>query len=442
MQKAGASLELAEMLRRGMALQQAGRFGEAEAVYRQVLRAQPGQPQALHFLGLIAKALGRLADAESLIRQAIAAKPDYAEAWHNLGNTLRQMSRLEPAVEAVETAVSLKPASLESRRGLGETLIQAERFGEGIACLRRAVELHPATALAHFALANGLQEAGDFAAAVESYRAAESIDPNLAGIHNNLAAALIKLGDMEAALAAADAQLARDPQNPPAVAYKAQALEELGRGAEAAELVDFDRFVFRKHLEPPPGFASLADFNAALERDLRTHPTLVETVDPKQRAIRGGAAAVALHAAPTPAIAAMEAAFRQAIDTWAASLPDDPNHPFLCGKPQAYRLNMWGNLLASQGHQAAHIHNAGWASGVYYVDIPESVHGGDSGQAGWIEFGRPGYGLPSRKPPRLRAIAPETGTMLLFPSYFWHRTIPFEDKAERISIAFDLSAAA
>jgi hypothetical protein len=28
--------------------------------------------------------------------------------------------------------------------------------------------------------------------------------------------------------------------------------------------------------------------------------------------------------------------------------------------------------------------------------------------------------------------------MLTFPSYFWHRTIPFASEEDRISIAFDL----
>jgi hypothetical protein len=28
--------------------------------------------------------------------------------------------------------------------------------------------------------------------------------------------------------------------------------------------------------------------------------------------------------------------------------------------------------------------------------------------------------------------------MLLFPSYFWHRTVPFESERERICVAFDV----
>ena len=38
-------------------------------------------------------------------------------------------------------------------------------------------------------------------------------------------------------------------------------------------------------------------------------------------------------------------------------------------------------------------------------------------------------------------IQPEPGLMILFPSYFYHHTIPFHTDETRISIAFDLIAA-
>jgi hypothetical protein len=39
--------------------------------------------------------------------------------------------------------------------------------------------------------------------------------------------------------------------------------------------------------------------------------------------------------------------------------------------------------------------------------------------------------------PEVQTIRPEEGMLVLFPSYFYHRTIPFESTEERISIAFD-----
>jgi hypothetical protein len=59
-------------------------------------------------------------------------------------------------------------------------------------------------------------------------------------------------------------------------------------------------------------------------------------------------------------------------------------------------------------------------------------------QAGWIEFGAPPANIGHRRPHETRRVKPEPGCMLLFPSYVYHRTIPFEGGEDRISFAFDV----
>jgi protein O-GlcNAc transferase len=50
---------------------QAGRMQAAEQIYREVLRVDPNQPEALHLLGLIAYQKGRHETAIELIEAAI-----------------------------------------------------------------------------------------------------------------------------------------------------------------------------------------------------------------------------------------------------------------------------------------------------------------------------------------------------------------------------------
>ncbi len=61
----------------------------------------------------------------------------------------------------------------------------------------------------------------------------------------------------------------------------------------------------------------------------------------------------------------------------------------------------------------------------------------EQGHAGFFELGPPPEQFPLKAAPDALAIKPEEGLMILFPSYFYHRTIPFEAKERRISIAFD-----
>ena len=58
---------------------------------------------------------------------------------------------------------------------------------------------------------------------------------------------------------------------------------------------------------------------------------------------------------------------------------------------------------------------------------------------GWIEFGRPYGSLPPHDT-RVRVERPVVGDLLLFPSYLFHRTLPYSGDGERISISFDLAA--
>jgi len=59
-------------------------------------------------------------------------------------------------------------------------------------------------------------------------------------------------------------------------------------------------------------------------------------------------------------------------------------------------------------------------------------------RAGWLEFGRPGVQIPHRVEPEIRAYQPHDGLLVLFPSYFYHHTIPFTGSGRRISMAFDV----
>lgn len=427
-------------LRAAVQHHRSGRLGEAEALYRRVLKRQPGQPVALHLLGVIARQSGHLDAAIDLIGRAVAAQPGYAEAHVNLGAALRQKGRLEEAAAAYERALALRPFSVPALGGLASVREAQERFDEAIALHRRAVAVAPGDATAQFNLGNALQQAERCEEAIEAYGAAHAVAPGLPGLRNNFAAACLKLGRVEKALGLLEENLAEAPQDVRSVAYKSVVLQELGRREEAARLTGYASLLHRTRPAVPAEYGDFARFSEALVGELRGHPRLIDTWDPKKRAARGGALVVSLQNDPPPAVAAFERVLRDAIDAFVAQLPDDPAHPFLRRKPQSYTLDIWANLLEPQGHQAGHIHNLGWLSGVFYPEVPPTIRDDDPDHAGWIEFGRPGYGLPCRFEPDTLLVKPEAGLALLFPSYVWHRTLPFPGPEQRISIAFDLHA--
>jgi hypothetical protein len=73
-------------------------------------------------------------------------------------------------------------------------------------------------------------------------------------------------------------------------------------------------------------------------------------------------------------------------------------------------------------------------SSALYVSLPEAVRRGE-GQ-GELAFGVPDAALGLDLPPR-RVIKPREGQLVVFPSYLWHGTTPFEDETPRLTVAFD-----
>ena len=65
--RAGGTDAIATLLQSAVTHHQAGRLQEAEALYAQALRHDPGHPDALHLTGLIAQQKGDSARAIALI---------------------------------------------------------------------------------------------------------------------------------------------------------------------------------------------------------------------------------------------------------------------------------------------------------------------------------------------------------------------------------------
>ena len=95
----------------------------------------------------------------------------------------------------------------------------------------------------------------------------------------------------------------------------------------------------------------------------------------------------------------------------------------------------WSVRLASEGFHVNHIHASGWLSSACYIALPPEVADG-SDTAGALQFGAPDSAFGLDLAPR-RVVAPAEGRLVIFPSYLWHGTLPFESETHRLTVAFD-----
>src|SRR5689334_23363003 len=77
-----------------------GRWLDAEAACRCVLRSQPRHAAAFHLMGRTARKLGNPDLTVALVRRAIALEPRVAEFYNTLGKALLELRRTTDAVIA------------------------------------------------------------------------------------------------------------------------------------------------------------------------------------------------------------------------------------------------------------------------------------------------------------------------------------------------------
>jgi tetratricopeptide (TPR) repeat protein len=223
-------------LQQALALHQAGQLTEAEAGYRKALAEQPGNPDALHFLGVVAHQSGRHEDAIDLIRQAIAIRqrPTF---WYNLAQVHLARKDAVAAEEAFRQTIAEAPEHAEALFHLGGLLRARHDFAGAIEYYRRAVTAKPGFVDARVNLGLLMKEAGDAAEAVGHLEAADRLRPNDPGILNNL-------GMVREQIAPSDAledfrrALALDPRSATAAMNLARLLTSAARHGEAIGVLE------------------------------------------------------------------------------------------------------------------------------------------------------------------------------------------------------------
>lgn len=270
---ASAAVPVPQLLGEALAHHQAGRLGDAEHLYRQVLAAEPRQADALHLLGVLAHQVGRHEVAVDLIGQAIAVKGDEANFHGHLGVALKHLGRLDAAVASYDRSLALRPDNAETHnnRGMalqaagrlaqalaayeralalrvdyaeaanhrGEVLFAQGRLDEAVASFDRALAARPGYVEAHGNRGIALMAQGRVADAVASYDRALALQPAHASTHNNRGIALAAQRRLDEALASYDRALALKPEWPEIHNNRGNALGDLGRLDEA--LACFDR---------------------------------------------------------------------------------------------------------------------------------------------------------------------------------------------------------
>ncbi|MGC2457296.1 MAG: tetratricopeptide repeat protein [Gallionellaceae bacterium] len=132
-----------DLLMQAVALHQAGRLEEAKSLYQNLLRRDPRDSHALHYLGLIALQQNNYADAVNLIESAIQADRRVPAFHCNLGNAYKALGQIDSAIAAYLEAVRLDPKFQAVYNNLGNMYLEQGKLEEAVSSYRRALTLQP-----------------------------------------------------------------------------------------------------------------------------------------------------------------------------------------------------------------------------------------------------------------------------------------------------------
>lgn len=127
------------------------RYHDAELIVRRLLAADPGLPDGLFLLGLLAARADRRDQAIELLRQAIAGRK-HSSFYLELSRVLKVMGREQEALDEIESGLQHMPNNVDLVANRGQLLSVLGRTEEAIEEMERAVELNPGKG-PHFSLA-------------------------------------------------------------------------------------------------------------------------------------------------------------------------------------------------------------------------------------------------------------------------------------------------
>lgn len=492
----------AHLVTQARALVDAGRTAQAEEITRDAVRATTAGHGLIAVRAVALKALGRLDESLDLSRRAAVAWPDSGVAWHNVAATLgdlgrhaesaeagaqarrlgldaaatwlvaaraeRGQRRFDAAIDAYQAALARDPLLIDAVQELCQLLWVSRRDLEsGLAALEaseRAGAIPGRINLARSRLLEvaGREDEGRARAIKAAHRSPRDLDMNLLGVQ-----AAVQSGAIDDALIFAGRGLSLSPRGLQSNIHQTIALLAAGRASEAVEaadlatrtapnaqdawgwlataaraagdpraaaLLDYDALVQAHEPPTPDGWSDRAVFLADLADELDALHDGLDT--PYDQSVRGGSQTDGdLTTATSPALRAFHAALREPIEAYMRTVGTGPD-PLRRRNTGRYTLSgSWSVRLRRGGHHTDHFHPEGWLSSAFYVRLPQAAV--DHGREGWIRFSRP----PFPTVPDLPAehwVKPAVGRLILFPSYLWHGTEPFESDQTRLTIAFDV----
>ncbi len=445
------------------------RYAEALAVYKKLTQLQPSSIEFNHALALTYRLNGNSLEAIK-IYQSLSDKLQHSYVYfHNYANALSDVGRLKEAEKLYIKAIEINPGYVESHINLSDILWEQgerEKFLQSfdfalkqlpgnqallvtyiqkllrINALRAATQMLDEnrewlknTAKYYSLRANTKRLQGHHSEAMALFKKATQMPDSTTEDSRDLSELMLECGEVKSA----EEELLRltdaEPDNKLNWALLGTAWKLLDDPREK-QLNDYNRLVKEYVIGQPQGYAALEDFLEELRGYLAKVHT--STNNPLEQTLHHGTQTRGnLFSSDEPVIQQLVTVIHQAIQSY---IDDLKNEKFTFAaseiKSDYTFCGSWSVQLSNNGFHNDHVHPMGSLSAVLYLNLPEVIKEPGKKQ-GWLKFGQPNLKLPTELPAD-KFIQPEIGKLVIFQSYMWHGTVPYQSDEPRMTIAFDI----
>ena len=160
-------------------LQMTGRPEAAVTIYQEILKKDPKNADAWHFLAIIAQQAGRLETAERMVLKAIELRNNSANFFVTASRIERDLNKFEEALQAIQSAIALNTKDADAHADLAELLLKINEQQKSEVAMMRALKLAPSSVELCERAAKLLQTSGNINESINFYRRAVDLREEL-----------------------------------------------------------------------------------------------------------------------------------------------------------------------------------------------------------------------------------------------------------------------
>ena len=157
--------------------QTAGKFDEAEALYKEILEKSPDVPEVYQNLGSLYLAKKDYPAAEAMFQKGLELRPDSTDMSTQLARVYQESGQPDKAMALIEKSAGANPQDAKAQFNRGIFLLNANKNEEAIGAFEAAIQADPNTVEAYYRLGALMVGQGKIPEAIQHLEKYLSLNP-------------------------------------------------------------------------------------------------------------------------------------------------------------------------------------------------------------------------------------------------------------------------